>query len=110
MYRWIFSCPQRFPLEDDLFSEEKHQALIEAVLDAIQENGLFLEINPHFAHAVGKVDSAYPSPSIAERALAKGIHFSYGSDAHVPEDVGVLLTELKNHAIYAPALQVWENS
>lgn len=110
MYHWIFANPERFPLIDDEFSEKKHDALIEKTLDAIKENGMCIEINPHFASARGDVSKVYPSSTIVERALSRNISFSYGSDAHTPEDVGVMLHDLRNHPIYAKAINVWEES
>ena len=108
MYNWIFSNPERFSLADDGFSEQKYDELIDRTLDVIKDNDLYLEVNPHFAVAQGNISNVYPSASITERALDKGIKFSYGSDAHIPEDVGVMLGNLRKHKIYGKALQLWE--
>ncbi len=108
MYRWIFKNPVRFPLADDGFREEDHAALIEKTLAAIQKNGLYLEINPHFAVAQKTLAAVYPSVGIVERALARGVGCSYGSDAHTPEDVGIYLDTLETAEPYATALKEWE--
>lgn len=108
MFRWIFSRNDRYPLIDDQYSLEKHRTLIEETLEAIKENGLRLEINSHYAEGTKNLDDTYPCPYIVERALNKGIQFSFGSDAHAPESVGVYLKELRQHPIYGLALKTWE--
>jgi len=108
MHRWIFANPVRFPLTDDAYAVEKHKERVEEMLDAIRSRGLRLEINPHFAAASNKFENTYPDIPIVKAALEKGIKFSYGSDAHKPEDVGVFLKELRKHEIYGKALRSWE--
>ena len=108
MYRWIFSLPSRFPLEDDGFCEEEFSGQFDRMLDAVKAAGLRLELNPHFAAATGNTDDIYPSYCITSLALEKGIPFSFGSDAHVPEQVGICLPQLRQHPVYAKALQTWE--
>ena len=110
MYQWIFSRPDRFPLEDDGFCEEKHRELIDSMLDAIKHHDLCLEINPHYAVAQKSMDKVYPSVTMTERALQKGIRFSFGSDAHAPQDVGAMLLELRQHSVYKKALATWEET
>lgn len=105
MYKWIFSNPERFPLENDGFSENIHSELIEAVLNEIKAKGMFLEINPHFATSTGNISNTYPSVSIVSLAMEKGIKFNYGSDAHTPHHVGIMLEELANHPVYGRALK-----
>lgn len=78
------------------------------MLDPIKENGLRIELNPHFAVNTNKLEDIYPEPYIVERALDKGILFSYGSDAHMPESVGTLSNELEKHPIYCRAFNTWE--
>ncbi len=75
-------------LYDDEFSEEKHDELIEKAMDSVRENGLLLELNPHLAIGLADESRVYPSVTTTQRALAKGIRFSYGSDAHTPDHVG----------------------
>ena len=41
-------------------------------------------------------------------ALERNIRFCYGSDAHKPESVGVLLDQLETHPVYGTALRRWE--
>lgn len=109
LYRWIFSIGDRYPLVDDGYSEAVHARLIDETLCSIQENGLLLEINPHFAVQSGRLEDTYPSLPILERALQKNIPLYYGSDAHIPQHVGCLLDELHGHAVYGPALSAWES-
>lgn len=108
MYRWIFATPSRFPLIDDGYSVELHEELIDKTLDTIKANNLRLEINPHFAVSSKNPENIYPNVSIVKSALDKGIKFSYGSDAHVSEDVGVMLNYIRNHEVYGKALKTWE--
>lgn len=108
LYHWNFSNPVRFPLIDDGFSEQKHDELIDRTLDTIREAGLYLELNPHLAASTGSVESLYPSASIVERALTKGMKFSYGSDSHTPDHVGMMLEEIRKHPVYGRALRIWE--
>ena len=108
MYRWIFSRPDRFPLEDDGFREEDHKDVIDDVLKVIAAKGLRLEINTHFAVSQEDLSCVYPSPMILNMAAEKGIPFSFGSDAHKPEDVGALLPELRQSPVYGKAIRVWE--
>ncbi|MBR7165743.1 MAG: histidinol-phosphatase HisJ family protein, partial [Clostridia bacterium] len=106
MHRWIFTKPDRFPLEDDLYCEARHEDAMENMLDAIQKGGLFLEINPHFAMSTENPADLYPTPTLLERALKKGIRCSYGSDAHKSEDVGGMLDYLTAASPYKEALKI----
>ncbi len=109
MYHWIFANPQRFSLADDGFSEERHRPLIEKTLETLYQTGVKLEINPHFAESHGKnPEAVYPSIGITEAALRRGLSFTYGSDAHKPASVGVMLPELRRHPVYGQALRRWE--
>ena len=111
MYRWIFTWSGARPqLIDDGFSEERHADAIEAALRAIRDGGLYLEINPHFAQSSKQLANTYPSPTILQKALEMGVRMSYGSDAHHPEDVGVLWDELVCHPIYGHALAQWKET
>lgn len=98
MYKWVFTLPDRFPLIDDGFKEENIKEDIEKTLNAIKQNGLELEINPHFKKEL------YPSPYITKRALELGIKFYFGSDAHKPQDVGDKLDCILNTEPYRRAL------
>lgn len=109
MFRWIFSRNDRYPLVDDDYSEAVHATLIDETLDAIKENGLRLEINPHFAGQTGNIADTYPNAYIVSRALDKGIRFTFGSDAHSSECVGEFLNELRAHPVYGLAIASWEN-
>lgn len=102
-YRWHFTLPERFPLTDDGYTYGKHIPLLEQALDVIQSEGLFLEINPHLAVIQNNIDSTYPEAGIVRMALARGMKFSYGSDAHHAEHVGANLAKLRAHPVYGPA-------
>ncbi len=108
MYRWIFSEPDRFPLTDDGFSVNALRETAETALCAIQDNGLLLEINPHFAEHTGRVEDTYPAADLARWAQTLGLRFCYGSDAHIPEHVGTLYDALRTHPLYAEPLAQWE--
>lgn len=107
MHRRIFARKDKFPLVDDGYSESLHAKLIEEMLDAIVENGVRLELNPHIAELTGHIEDMYPHTYIVEQALGKGIKFTYGSDAHVPQSVGACLKELQEHELYKKALATW---
>lgn len=109
-YCWHFTLPDRFPLADDGYRVEKHLPLLEKVLDAICDEGLLLEINPHLAVAQNRLESTYPEAVIVQMALGRGVRFSYGSDAHTAEHVGAKLRELRAHPVYGQALRTWEES
>jgi len=58
----------------------------DAALGAIKAAGLAIEINTSGLR--GPAREVYPSPSLLARAAALGIPATFGSDAHVPGDVG----------------------
>lgn len=107
-FRWHFTLPNRFPLVDDGYSVERNLSLIDKALNAIRDEGLRLEINPHLAVIQARLESTYPEASIVQMALDKGMKFSYGSDAHSFDHVGAMLKELRAHPIYGSALHTWE--
>ena len=84
--------------------------MIDETLDAFVENGVRLELNAHIAELTGCIEDMYPHTFILQRALAKGISFTYGSDAHKAESVGVRLKELRKHELYKQALAMWEET
>lgn len=108
MYRWVFTLPKRFPLKDDGYTFKDNIPLIENTLDAIVKNGLRLELNPHLAVQAQNISLMYPETPVVKMALEKGVQFTYGSDAHTPEQVGALLDELRLHLVYGQALHNWE--
>lgn len=108
MHRRIFARKDKFPLINDGYSEDLHMQLIHETLDAIAENGVRLELNPHIAELSGDIMDMYPSLYVTERALEKGIKFTFGSDAHKPQSVGTCLKELREHEVYMKALATWE--
>ncbi|MBR4767740.1 MAG: PHP domain-containing protein [Lachnospiraceae bacterium] len=95
-------------LEDDGFREEDCKDVIDDVLNIIAAKGLHLEINTHLAVSQNDLSSVYPSPMILSMAAEKNIPFSFGSDAHKPEDVGALLPELRKSPVYGKAIRTWE--
>lgn len=108
MHRRIFARKDKFPLIDDGYSEDLHEKLIDETLDAIAGNHVRLELNPHVVELSGRIEDMYPHAYIVEKALNKGIQFTYGSDAHKAESVGVYLKEIREHALYKKALATWE--
>ena len=95
---------------DDGYFESLHEKLIDETLDAFVENGVRLELNAHIAELTGCIEDMYPHTFILQRALDKGISFTYGSDAHKAESVGVCLKELRKHELYKQALAMWEET
>ena len=110
MYRFPFTRPDRYPLIPEPYAPELHESLIKTVLCAVAKKGMYLEINPHLAQHTGVLADIYPQEPIAKWAMELGVRFVYGSDAHVAEDVGVLLDELEKHPIYAQALRCLGNA
>ena len=110
IYSFAFLRPDRFPLVDDGYDVLRHKDLIDELLQAVKQKGMYLEINPHLAADKGDLFYTYPQVQILEWALARDVRFSYGSDAHIPEHVGVLLRELERHPVYGKALADWENT
>ena len=109
MFRWVFLKPDRYPLADDGYCEERHLEEIDRALDAVRAAGLRLEINPHLTGAAGTLEATYPSLPILRMALEKGLRFSFGSDAHRPAQVGERLAELRAHPLYGRAIAAWES-
>ena len=110
MYRWCFTVPDRFPLIPSEYDAEKHMHLIKPLLEKIAEKDLRMEINTNLAvKHEGDLRWMYPEESILKMALDMPIRFSYGSDAHRPQNVGILLDELEAHPVYGRALAKWEN-
>ena len=97
MYRFPFVNPKRFPLVDDGYTPERHETEIKALLDEIVKRNMYLEINPHLAEGQNDLFYTYPQDRIMEWAYERNLRFSYGSDAHKPHSVGVLLDELEGH-------------
>ncbi len=109
MYRFAFENPHRFPLIKNAYSPEMNECLIKELLDTVVRRGMFLEINPHLAEAKQDLSFVYPAEPIARWALEKNVQFSYGSDVHNPDSVGVYLEVLENHPVYGKALKQWED-
>lgn len=107
-FRWVYTQPHRFPLVAEEYSYERHIPAIEKVLDAIRDQGMYLEINPHQSVLQNNFASMYPEEGIMKMALEKGLRFSYGSDAHEPEHVGGRLKELRAHPVYGRGIASWE--
>lgn len=109
MYRSAFLKTDCFPLKNDGYTPQKHEALIKELIRKIKEQGMYLEVNPHLAEVRDVFEYVYPQDTVAEWALKEKVKFSYGSDAHDPCSVGALLDTLEKHPIYGKALANWEN-
>jgi len=59
--------------------------VVEQTLQVIKEQDIAMEVNTSGQYKV--VKEIYPAPFIIEKAVALGIPFTLGSDAHKPEDV-----------------------
>ncbi|MEN8139633.1 MAG: histidinol-phosphatase [Thermodesulfobacteriota bacterium] len=69
----------------DVQWQDEHRQLVTAILHAMAERGVALEVNTS-GLALGR--DAFPAAWIRDQARAIGLNFVYGSDAHRPEDVG----------------------
>lgn len=77
-------------LPDIVFSE-KHLSQIDAVLIALAEKDMALEVN---TSGFPLRNEPFPGVTIINRARELGIRLEAGSDAHRPEDVGRFFTRL----------------
>jgi len=57
---------------------------IEPTLDAIADSGIVVEINTAGLRKCGEV---FPRPDLIARLHARGVAFTFGSDAHAPEEL-----------------------
>lgn len=71
--------------QPDLKLEKSHWNQIETLLDAVKEQAMALEINTSGYKYRGQ---PFPEPAIIEMARHRLIHFSVGSDAHSPAEIG----------------------
>ena len=109
MYRFLFAYPHRFPLKDDGFDLMRHEALIRELLRKAKERDMYIEINTNLARQINNdLSFAYPQATVMEWAREAGVRFSYGSDAHLPHQVGSLLTALRESPVYRDAIAEWE--
>lgn len=97
-----------FPPEAAPYCYQRHMDIICDILDAVEKENLYLEINPHLVCQTQKTEDTYPEPAIVKFALEKNLRFSYGSDAHSPQEAAFRLSELRNHPIYGKAIAKWE--
>ena len=81
---------------------------VEQLMKALAEENVRLEVNPALAFAFEDIDLTYPQQEFLQCALDKGVRFTYGSDAHKPEQVGRLLDQLRQHPLYGKAIAQWE--
>lgn len=77
---------KKFKSIKGLTPERDHSRLADEILDQIAENGLVLEINTSGWDRPCK--EQYPGFGILEKAVARGIGLTLGSDAHAPQEVG----------------------
>lgn len=78
---------------DHTFSQT-HLDKIDALLQAVQQRGMALEINTSGIPIRGM---PFPAHNIIKQALAYNIPLVAGSDAHAPQDVGRHFGELPNY-------------
>lgn len=71
--------------QPDLNLEKSHWAQIEALLEAVKEKKMTLEIN---TSGYKYRAQPFPAPAIIDMARHRSISFSLGSDAHSPGEVG----------------------
>ncbi len=90
------------------YSYSLHLEKIIEILDVVKKNDLYLEINPRLFMLTGKVENTYPQPEILTLALERNVKFSYGSDAHFPNECATCLKDLRTHELYGKAIAQWE--
>jgi len=77
---------KKFNSISGLTPERDHSRLIDQILDRIAQNRMVLEINTSGWDR--PCAEQYPATEILQRAVARGIRLTLGSDAHAPEQVG----------------------
>jgi len=73
----------------EVFEVAAHE--IEPTLDAIAESGVVVEFNTAGVRKCGEV---FPSPELARGLVARGVPFTFGSDAHRPTELGFAAPEV----------------
>ena len=74
------------------FKPEKVELIIKRILQTMKEKGIGLELNTASLHK--RCHELYPHPQILKWAVEIGIeHFTLGSDAHRPNEIGRYLNE-----------------
>lgn len=110
IYRRLFARAEelRFSLPPDDFHPRQQERLLRELFHVLREQGMRLEINASLNPKHKAADEVHPDPWILMLAQDMGVHFSFGSDAHAVDDVGLLYEELKQSEIYASAMRDWE--
>ena len=67
----------------EVFAEAAHE--FEPTLDAIAESGIAVEFN---TAGIRKCGEAFPHPAWVHGLVARGVAFTFGSDAHRPDELG----------------------
>jgi histidinol-phosphatase (PHP family) len=67
----------------EVFEVAGHE--IEPTLDAIAESGVVVEFNTAGVRKCGEV---FPKPELARMLVERGVPFTFGSDAHRPDELG----------------------
>jgi histidinol-phosphatase (PHP family) len=73
----------------EVFEVAGHE--IEPTLDAIAESGAVVEFNTAGIRKCGEV---FPNPELVRGLVARGVPFTFGSDAHRPMELGYAATEV----------------
>jgi len=81
-----FDLVKKFNAFPDLAPSKNHSSLADKVLDLLAQGRTVIEINTSGWDKPCR--EQYPSLDILERAVARGIIITAGSDAHSPEEVG----------------------
>jgi len=72
-------------------SQTEMQIIISETLNLIKQNDMVMEVNTSGLYK--EIKEVFPAPSIIEQAVALGIPFTLGSDAHKPEHVHIGLQQ-----------------
>ena len=103
-YRWIVESEERFPMRTRKYHYENHRDTIAEILDEIKKRDMILEVNTHRMAGIGGLENVYPCRETLELSLLKGVKYRFGSDAHVPHDVGFGWNDLKQDPFYGIVL------
>jgi len=85
---------KKFSSHLELAPRQDHSQIIGEALDRIAASGLVLEVNTSGWDK--PCAEQYPTWKIIEQAVARGIRFTAGSDAHAPGEVGRHFDRLKD--------------
>lgn len=88
VYRWVFSEKESYPLKDDSFDVLSCTDILKSIFSALENSGMFLEINAAPLYKGFDNLGFYPENKILDIAKQYKLKYIYGSDAHAPDKQG----------------------